>query len=288
MVSADTIILIKALRFYFIRGLYYNVAMQYLKLVLGFILLSVVSGVGFADTLSDTAKEQRWAEQIIDTLFDGDITWLNAEGHEFLGIEMEATDGSKNMAAIVVHGIGVHPNWEQVVRPLRVELTEHSWHTLSIQMPILPNEAEEIAYQPLFEEVPGRFAAAIAYLQDQGISDIVIVAHSMGAAMTTQYMAQNPESSVKGLILVGLKLNDSNAQVDIASNLSVIKIPVLDLYGSEDLLGVLETAPQRAKAANEGGNLFYSQVMVDDANHFFDGKEDELVNQASDWLRGLR
>lgn len=247
----------------------------------------MVSGAGLADTKSDTAKEQRWAEQIIDTLFDGDIVWLNAQGHQFLGIEMEAADGNNNMAAIVVHGIGVHPNWEQVVRPLRVELTEHGWRTLSIQMPILPNEAESMAYQPLFEEVPERFAAAIMHLQDQGIAHIVIVAHSMGSAMTTQYMAQNPHSPVEALVLVGMNSNVDNVPVNTAQNLNAIKIPVLDLYGSEDLAGVIDSAPRRVEAADDGGNISYHQVVVDGANHFFDGKEEELVNQVSGWLQNL-
>ena len=262
--------------------------MRFSKFISGFIILSVVSGAVLAETLSDTAKEQRWAEQIIDTLFDGEIVWLNAQGHEFLGIEMESADGSKNMAAIVVHGVGVHPNWEQVVRPLRVELTERGWHTLSIQMPILLNEADIMAYMPLFKEVPGRFDAAIRHLQDQGISHIVIVGHSIGATMASQYIAQNHESHVEALVMLGTNSTATNSPADTVPNLGTILIPVMDLYGSEDLPGVINSAPQRAKAVNDGGNMFYSQVVVDGANHFFDGKEDELLDQVSGWLLGLR
>ena len=48
------------------------------KFILGIIWLSMVSGAGLAETRSDTAKEQRWAEQIIDTLFDGkEVELLN-------------------------------------------------------------------------------------------------------------------------------------------------------------------------------------------------------------------
>ena len=42
----------------------------------------------FAQTLSDTEKERRWMVQIVDTLFDGETIWLEADGHDFLGIEM--------------------------------------------------------------------------------------------------------------------------------------------------------------------------------------------------------
>ncbi len=46
---------------------------------------------------------------------------------------------------LLAHGIGIHPNWEQVIQPLRVALSEQGWNTLSIQMPVLANEAKAVA-----------------------------------------------------------------------------------------------------------------------------------------------
>ena len=135
--------------------------MKMIQLMLAIVMVLGVPTTGLAQTFSDTDKEQRWAEQVLDTLFDGEPVWLQAAGHEFLGIEMESETagvaGANRRAVIVVHGIGVHPNWDQVIRPLRVGLTDYGWHTLSIQMPILLNEATGIEYAPLFDEVTGRF-----------------------------------------------------------------------------------------------------------------------------------
>ena len=85
---------------------------------------------------SDVEKEARWAEQIVDFLIDGEAVWLDADGHEFLGIYTEA-DEESSKAIIVVHGTGVHPDWAQVVKPIRVDMASRGWNTLSIQMPIL-------------------------------------------------------------------------------------------------------------------------------------------------------
>ena len=52
-----------------------------------------------------------------------------------------------------MHGIGVHPNWDQVIRPIRVEMTTRGWNTLSIQMPVLANDAATEDYAKLFPEV---------------------------------------------------------------------------------------------------------------------------------------
>ena len=62
-----------------------------------------------------------------------------------------------------------------------------SWNTLSIQMPILPNEAEYPEYAPLYDEVAPRINAAIEYLKKNGSKQIVLIGHSQGAAMTAYY-----------------------------------------------------------------------------------------------------
>ncbi len=230
---------------------------------------------------SDIAKEQRWAEQIIDTLFDGEPIWLEAKGHEFLGIEMQALEGNTGRAAIVVHGIGIHPNWEQVVRPLRVGLTEHGWHTLSIQMPILLNDADSFDYAPLLDEVSVRINAAIDYLQEQGQQELVIIAHSMGATMTMRHTQDVPDTPIQSLVLIGMQ-GGSETVYDNAEALKNIRIPVLDLYGSEDLPGVIDFADRKAQAGID--NPKFAQMEVSGANHFFDGLESELVDIVRKWL----
>ena len=107
--------------------------MRFLVLILLFVVSTVHA--------TDIEKERRWADQIVDFLIDGEAVWLEDNGHQFLGIHTEAEVDS-DKAIIVVHGTGVHPDWEQVVKPVRVEMTAHGWHTLSIQMPVLVNEAE--------------------------------------------------------------------------------------------------------------------------------------------------
>ena len=71
------------------------------------------------------------------------------DGHKFLSIFTPAENDSSEYALIVMHGIGVHPNWDQVIRPIRVEMTTHGWNTLSIQMPVLANDAAPEDYAKL-------------------------------------------------------------------------------------------------------------------------------------------
>jgi pimeloyl-ACP methyl ester carboxylesterase len=230
---------------------------------------------------SDLEKEQRWREQVEDSIMDGEAVDLVVEGREIFAIYMEAEDGS-DKGLIVVHGTGIHPNWQQVVQPIRVEMAAHGWNTLSIQMPILHNEAQYEEYVALYPEVPPRLRAAEAFLKDRGIQTLLIAAHSQGATMSSYYLSRHP-SDVKGLIAIGMGATQKDSHINSAQSLKKITIPVLDLYGDDDLPGVLDTVDARTESSAH--NVEYSQQMIKDANHFFDGMDDELVSAVASWAQ---
>lgn len=246
------------------------------------VLLAMVLGAPAYATNSDTAKEKRWAEQVIDGLLDGDELWLNdGRGYEFLGILTEG-DVDSGRAVILVHGIGVHPNWPDVIYPLREGLLEHGTTSLSIQMPILANDAESTAYKPLFEEVPGRFRAALKHLNENGYQHVTIVAHSMGTSMSSAYLTSNSDHGIDSFVSIGMGLG-----IHTSNNLELLKqinVDILDLYGSQDLEPVVEYADRRAASANSRLGPRFRQIKVEGAGHFFQGHETELVGHVIDWL----
>ncbi len=235
---------------------------------------------------SDLAKEKRWANQVVDGILDGDAVWLNDGHNDFLGIYTEAED-DKNRAVIVMHGTGIHPDWQQVVQPLRVGLTEHNWNTLSIQMPVLSNEAEYEDYAPLYDEVAVRIDAAISYLIKAGSKEIILLGHSQGSSMTAYYLANAKDSatkqSVKGFVAIGMASFAGDARMNIIKSLQKITVPVLDLYGDNDLENILASVGDRAAAAKVAGNKNYTQTKIT-GNHFFDDNEDLMIKTVADWL----
>jgi len=235
-----------------------------------------------AAAASDLGKEQRWAEQIVDALLDGEAVYLNDGRTDFLALETESTEGGVRRAAIVMHGTGVHPNWPTVVQPLRVGLTEAGWHTLSIQMPVLANEAEHAAYADIYDWVPGRIDAAIRYLRDKGFTTIVLIGHSQGATMAVYYLSRGPQP-VEGLVAVGMSGGIGGGPMDTLDQLPALAVPTLDLYGGEDLPEVMDSADERAAQARKAGGD-YSQQVVAGADHFFDGEETGLLDAVKGWL----
>ena len=243
-------------------------------IILGFLVVTPVLA-------SDIAKEKRWEEQTVDSILDGEPMKLKAGAHEFLAIYTESEEES-DRAIIVVHGTGIHPDWSQIVQPVRVELTQYGWNTLSIQMPILANDATYEQYVPLYPEVPPRLQAAEAFLKENGMKKVVIVAHSQGATMSSYYLA-NSSHNIDSVVLIGMSAGQKDEHINGATSLSKIKIPVLDLIGSEDLPAVLETNQKRQQAAAH--NKAYEFVEVKGANHFFDDHNEQLIEAISGWLK---
>jgi len=238
-------------------------------------LLLVVLCIGFvqAALASDLDKEKRWREQIVDAILDGEPVDLNDGQHDFLAIYTEG-DGSRKTGLIIMHGTGIHPDYPSVINPLRVGLAEKGWPTLSLQLPILANEAEDKAYAPLIPQATPRIKAGIEYLKKAGLQRIIIIAHSLGTTMAGHALSSNAVS-VDGFVAIGM----GTAGVQY---LKSIDVPVLDLYGSNDLAGVVRSALQRQSASAQ--NRDYTQISAKDADHFFNDKEDELIELIADWL----
>ncbi|MFV1997272.1 MAG: DUF3530 family protein [Acidiferrobacterales bacterium] len=251
-----------------------------------FSLLLVPSFVTFGAQASDLAKEKRWANQIVDEIFVGEAVWLKADDRKFLGIYAESTTKNPRGAAIILHGVGAHPNWADVIYPLRTRLPESGWDTLSLQMPVLPNDANYKEYIPLFPKIAPRINAGISFLKKRGTKNIVLIGHSMGATMAGYYVATNREAGIQKLVAIGATGNlFKHPKLDYIQSLKKIKIPVLDLSGTEDLPGVVQTKLLKAKTAKAAGNKQYRQIEISGANHFLVGKEDELVREVSNWLK---
>ena len=238
-------------------------------------------GFGLAVSASDFEKEGRWAEEVVDQLFDGEPVWLLTDSVRFLSLHVVPESGHGG-GLLILHGRGVHPDWPQVVNPLRVALAEAGWHTLSLQLPVLANGVPGTDYKALLPEVRPRIEAGLKFLERTTAGPWFVVAHSMGSTMAVHALTQIPPLPVKGLALIGLGSGRGGDDLDADGTVfSRLSLPVLDLLGDQDLEGVIRGAGVRA-AFDHGFD--YTQVKVDGADHFFDGHETELIAVVSDWL----
>ena len=254
------------------------------------LLVALLGLIAFGSAIAeaDLAREKRLGDQIVDAIFDGEPMYLEAEGHEFLAVHMQSDAEEVKGAAIILHGRGLHPNWETVVQPLRTALPEQGWETLSIQLPVLEKEAKYFDYVPLFPEASPRIEAAIAYLREQGVKRIVLIAHSCGAHMAMNWIDEHGDSAIDAYIGIGMGATDYKQPMAKPFPLTKMAVPVLDIYGSNDYPAVLRMAPERKAMMEQAGNPQSAQQVIEGAEHYFNGHNDALVEIVGDWLNNLR
>ncbi len=249
------------------------------------LVFCLFAGVAIAASKSDLAKEKRWEEQIVPSILVGEDVKLKAGEVEFLALYAEPTTDEVKGGLLILHGIGVHPAWPDVIDPIRMAFPDKGWHTLSLQMPILKNEAEGDEYAPLFDEVPGRIQAGVDYLKGKGVNRIIIIGHSMGVTMANYYLATKPDSAVNAIVSAASGPGyPKHKNMDSLANFKKIKLPYFDIYGTEDSKRVTNAADARAEAAKQMNKNNYTLVKVPGANHFYAGKQQELIQVIDDWL----
>ena len=108
---------------------------------------------------------------------------------------------------------------------------------------------------------------AADYLNAKGYKNVAIVSHSLGATMANQYLINTDDKTVKAWVFVGI--------INGLEEMFRIKIPVLDVFGSKDWEITQVGAYERKKQITKINGS--DQIVVPEALHFFEGREDELV-----------
>lgn len=248
--------------------------------VLWITLLSVVT---WAAPASDLVRELRIVDEIRDGIVVGEPVWLQAGPLRFLAIHAESELDEVRGGAIILHGRNANPTWVDVVQPLRAGLPGSGWETLALQLPVTAADAATGAATDLIPESFPRIAAAVEFFRRRGITDLVLIGHSLGARMAVEYLAAGGAPEIRALVAVGLPAGRARDRGTLAA-LEKIRLPLLDIYGSRDAASVLNSASRRAAAARRGGNGGYRQLRVAGADHFFRGLDETLLARVRAWM----
>jgi pimeloyl-ACP methyl ester carboxylesterase len=220
----------------------------------------------------DYAREKRWAEEVVPNLVVGDAVWLKeASGRKFLGLYTPVEHAKT--AVLLVHGIGVNPDFG-VIGVLRVALADKGLATLSIQMPVLAADGKVAHYYPaLFPEAGERIAAGASWLAAKGYGRIVLLSHSLGSWMSEWTLERTSREPFVAWVCLGR----GGAFAEPAK----LRLPVLDVYGENDLPLVLANAAKRRAVASK-------QIMIPKADHFYTGREQTLTDAVAAFVAELK
>jgi len=232
------------------------------------LFLTLLACCQFAQA-ADYAREQRWADEILPAVLDGDPVWLEqAGGHKFLGLYSEAAKARG--AVILVHGMGVHPDFG-INNVLRTRLVEQGYTTLSIQMPVQAADAVPGDYVVTFPEASERIGKAAAWLKAKGYDKIALISHSLGGRMARSYFVTNKASPVKCWAALSMGFDDFKG----------VSVPVLDIYAEQDHPPVLKMVADHKRTMKHPASV---QRKLPATGHFYEGKETEVTKLVREWL----
>jgi pimeloyl-ACP methyl ester carboxylesterase len=232
----------------------------------------------------DYEREQRWTNEVVPDLVVGEAVKIEAaSGRAFLGLYTKGNDSKP--ALVIVHGIGVHPD-HGVIGVLRVKLADLGYTTLSIQMPVLAKEKMADDYYPaLFPDASDRIGKAAVWLRAKGHRSLMLVSHSMGSWMANVYLDQTADAPYTAWICMGLTGGFRARIAGISWPMLNLKMPILDVYGENDLPASVNAAARRARSIADNPNA--KQVRIAGADHFYAKRENNLVEEIDTWLKSL-
>ncbi len=110
---------------------------------------------------------------------------------------------------------------------------------------------------------------------------------SFGGRMSSQYLAEHPESPVSGIVFYGFPLHPAGKpSIERAEHLKVLKIPMLFLQGSKDTLATWDLIEPVCKSLRKA-----TLVKLEGADHSFKaGKKDImplLTAETKKWVEKI-
>ena len=182
-------------------------------------------------------------------------------------------------AVILAHGRGQGPDG-QVVGPLRRAIAEGAGiHTLSLHMPVLATQ-DYLAYAATYPEAYNTLQSAMEFLsKEKGVKRIYVMGYSMGARMTTAFLADQPAPEVVGYIGIGV-LEGGGELLDANLNIKKLTVPVIDLYADATPLDLSSAENRKALVGDR-----HKQVRIRGASHNFRGYDGALAEATVAWLK---
>ncbi len=248
----------------------------------------------FATQTLALAQEQYLREELINSINVGKVVELDVKNQsdKVLAFYTKHQFEQERGSVIILHDKLEHPDWKYVIRPLRTELPKLGWNTLSLQLPYkrqrLDDEEKLNAfYQSGFE----RIDSAILFLNKEKAKKVILVAYGSSAMYALRYLEDpqqvitKPAAAVSVIVLISpYSITAEKFKEQDFSPLEKIKMPLLDIFGSQDLDLVTKLADERQAIAKRSGNKQYLQQVINHADHFFLGQTETLVKRVHSFI----
>ena len=192
--------------------------------------------------------------------------------------------GDPRGGLILLHDQNGNADSLDVIRPLRLALSNAGWDTLSLQLSGTYRDTDRAHWLARGPQIVARLTSGIDWLKGRGIDGLVILAQGASGNIVLQWVAARKTGpDVHALVLVSTPWTTAD-ETDEMTALRQLKLPILDIYAQRDIAAVVDTAAARRLAAQEAGNTGFRQRFVPGATPGFRGLETGLLADIRAWL----
>lgn len=230
-------------------------------------------------------QEGLYAEELKQRVKTGKLEQLDAGGKKFVAIFQEQTVKKTNGAVIILHDRMQHPDWREVINPVRSYLPLYGWSTLSIQAPLLELDKPIREYEKILDPASTRIISAIQYLKSRGVKRIILLGYGMGAIMAMDYLARASQNDISSVVTISMTSKPKIPRMDTTAVLQKLKLPVLDIVATLDRKDVIKAAELRYRIRDRFQN--FRQIRIDAADHDYAEQGDILGKRILSWLSQL-
>lgn len=242
---------------------------------------------------ANPAREQVVASELIERIDQQGVVWLRSNGTDFLALSAKAPAAEERGGVILLHDIGDHPDWPEIISPLRNGLPEKGWSTLSIQLPLRSRDVEINArnQQKIIDQTQARIAAAVEYFTHTGIYNIAFIGHGLGATAISRFLSNDLPLHhavyIKAFIAIRFRAHEQlpTAYLPQALLQSSVPLPIFELLGTRESSTIQQQAEQRKTVATQTQHPHFRQTMLSSANNNFWRADALLLSRVSGWLK---
>ncbi len=266
--------------------------MRHIEIMLHRLLLISLLSTSAAGA-ANPAREQVVASELIERIGEQEVVWLQSNGSDFLALSAKTPATKERGGVILLHDIDAHPDWPEIISPLRNGLPEKGWSTLSIQLPLRSRDVELNArnQQKIIDQAQARITAAVEYFTHAGIYNIAFIGHGLGAAAISRFLSNDLPLHhavyIKAFIAIRFRAHEQlpRAYSPRALLQSSVPLPIFELLGTRESPTVQQQAEQRKTVATQTQHPHFRQTILNSANNNFWRADALLLSRVSGWLK---
>lgn len=208
--------------------------------------------------------------------------WLPVGNRQISSLYLSQVGGKANGGVLLIPNLNMAPSQQGIINSLRNALPDSHWHTLALDLINKESLDEQLVSQSI--------AAGLKFLNDEGISNIAIIAEGVGAAQAIHFLADSSPAidimlqSVRALIIIYPNNNIPGSDVNTLEKLSTIELPILDAYSAHNH-SQQQLADARKKAMHKTkAQSVYRQITLPNQVNYYRKNKGYITKRIRGWM----